>query len=420
MRILIVAHDFPPLNTVAAHRPYSWARTWTDAGHTVHVLTTEKYLHDGPLDLDHDVQGIAQHAVGYLRAPRATAGSHAVWKRAHTAPLAQKLRVATRRLRQGLGMFAAPQNLARGALIREGRKLLAAKPFDVVVSTFGPEATAFAAKELAKEFGVPWLSDYRDVWFPEYTVERFGFISRITDRLHRRALAQAQMVSTVSQGLAERLQPLSRAPVWVCYNGFFGEPQPTADPTLAEGVLHIAYTGILHRRKYDPTMFFEGLRAALDGRPEVAGRIKVDLYGRQDDWLAETARRLRLEDTIVLHGHVPYAQSIAAQRSADLLLFVDWLDTRAIGVLTGKLFEYLASGRPILCITANRNSEAARLISECGAGWVAETPADVERLLIAALAGARPARAVDRIARYSRRAQAQELLQKIRAFLDRR
>ena len=58
LRILIVAHAFPPMNSIASHRPYSWARFWRDEGHEIHVLTPAKHHFDGMMDLERDLRGI--------------------------------------------------------------------------------------------------------------------------------------------------------------------------------------------------------------------------------------------------------------------------------------------------------------------------------------------------------------------------
>ena len=52
MKILIVSTFFPPQNSIASLRPYSWAKWWSRAGHDVTVLTTEKEEWANNLNLD--------------------------------------------------------------------------------------------------------------------------------------------------------------------------------------------------------------------------------------------------------------------------------------------------------------------------------------------------------------------------------
>jgi hypothetical protein len=52
MKILIVSSHFPPLNSIASLRPYSWAKYWAALGHDITVLTTRKPHSDNRLDAD--------------------------------------------------------------------------------------------------------------------------------------------------------------------------------------------------------------------------------------------------------------------------------------------------------------------------------------------------------------------------------
>jgi len=419
LRILIVAHDFPPLNSSAAHRPYSWARTWTDAGHDIHVLTTAKYAHDGRVDLSHDLSGISVHGVPYLRgakplAPDATpSGSGRAGK-------LEFIRRATRRLRAGLGPFAQIQVLAYRPLLRAGLELVAHERFDLIVSTSGPDICPLVASRLAARAGVPWLSDYRDLWFPEFAVDRYAVTNYVVDRLNRRLLRQPIAVSTVSEGLAGYLRGLVHCDVWVCYNGFLDvDPSRLPPPPAPDGRLHVVYTGNFYPRKRDPGVFLDALRDLAAADPALSAKLRVEFYGPEEVWVRRLIDERGLGALVALNGNVPYAASLARQRAADLLLFVDWMDPRAKGVLTGKLFEYFAACRPILCVGDRPDTEAAQLIRDCGAGRVAVSREDIRAAisdLLRRVYGVAPDPAA--VYRFSRRAQAEALLERVTAKLE--
>ena len=415
MRILIVAHDFPPLNSSASRRPYSWARAWTDAGHEVHVLTTAKYALDGRADLALDLSGITVHEVAYLRRARAASGAGGASPVPAPSPLFELVRRATRRLRLGLGLFTQTTMLAYPRLARAGLALLASRPFDLIVSTSGPEVCTFVAHRLAGRARLPWLADYRDLWFQEFAVQRYAFTTFATGRLNRRMLRRAAAVSTVSEGLAGYLRRVVACPVWVCYNGFLEPFKGTGDvPALEPGKRHIVYTGNFYPDKRDPAPFCDALARLLQAEPGLRGRLRVDVFGPDEPWVRERFAARGLQDVLAVHGQVGYGTSLAAQRAADLLLFVDWMDDRAEGVLTGKLFEYLASGAPILSVGTRRDSEAARVILDCAAGVVATTADEAAGALAAMVRGEldiAPDRA--RIAAFSRRGQALALLDRV-------
>jgi hypothetical protein len=171
--------------------------------------------------------------------------------------------------------------------------------------------------------------------------------------------------------------------------------------------------------KRDPRRFFEGLAEALRCEDELADKLAVDLYGFDDPWIRAAAGECGVAQCVHAHGLVAHRTSLAAQRHADLLLFLDWLDARAQGILTGKIFEYLAAERPILGVGVNRDSDAARIIREAGAGEMVTEPHEVRDRLLALVAANREERLVRpaSIERFSRLRQAEALLDGIQARL---
>jgi len=402
IRILIVTYAFPPLNAIASHRPYSWAKSWRDLGHEVEVLTFAKHAVDGALDLKRDLAGMRLHEVSTLPRPP---GSVARWER---------IKALTRRLRFSLGMFGDPRLLAAPALARAARKLGAERRFDLVVATAPPEITFMAARSMCRRSGTPWVADFRDHWSQDMTLYRSRLASWLTGPLNRWLVSGAAALVTVSRGLQQRLAREFGREVLLSYNGFFQSDARTAI-TPADARRHLVYTGRLYPGKQDPEPLLRALRSLLGEAPDLAQRLVVDFYGFDDPALRASLQRHGVADCVKLHGFVPYEESIAAQRSADALLYLDWTDARGEGMLTGKLFEYLGAARPILALAAHEGSEATGIIKGANAGTVLTREEDVARYLRALLSGPRPPDVAPAgVERFSRERQAQELLQSIR------
>lgn len=422
MRILIIAHDFPPLNSSASRRPYSWARTWSELGHDVQVLTTVKYATDGRADLALDCAGFGVREVAYLPFSRPTPRLGDGAQGARHAPrsfLFELVRRSTRRLRLGLGIFTQTTMLAWRALLRAALAMHAERRFDFVISTSGPEVCTFVAHGFARRTDTPWIADYRDLWFAEFAVQRYAFTTWTVGALNTRMLRRAAAVSTISEGLAQYLRRIAICPVWLSYNGFLEEtPASSSNPPWDDGFRHLVYTGNFYPANRDPEPLFSALADLLAADTRVHQRLRLDLYGPDEDWVRARIAAHGLEPVVRVHGMVPYHESLAAQRAADALLFVDWMDRRAEGVLTGKLFEYLASARPILCVGNRAGTEAARIIADCRAGVIATDKAFTRAAVSAIASGALRAESdAARIARFSRRAQAQDLLGRVEALL---
>jgi glycosyltransferase involved in cell wall biosynthesis len=366
------------------------------------VLTFAKHAFDGALDLERDLSGMKVHEIAYLPKPR---GGVARWER---------IKTLTRRLRFKLGIFGDPRLAAFPPMRAAGLRLAAQKRFDLIVATAPPEVTFMVARSIARRTRTPWLADFRDLWFRDMTLYRSWLAATAAGPLNRWLVSGAKALSTVSRGLHERLAGYLGRDVTVSYNGFFaGEHARHARPA-ADGLKHIVYTGRLYPGKRDPEPLFR----ALASLPAERTRLKIDFYGHDDPWLRGLVERHGVQDCVTMHGFVPYRESIVLQRSADVLLFLDWMDVTAEGVLTGKLFEYLGSGRPILALGPRRNSEAAAIIAETGAGVTLTDDGEIGRYLKQLVLGERPKDIpADAVARFSRERQAVELLDAVRARL---
>lgn len=93
------------------------------------------------------------------------------------------------------------------------------------------------------------------------------------------------------------------------------------------------------------------------------------MIGQIDQSVEVAIRKAKLEQYVVFRPYIPHEQVLQQQQAADLLLLLLMPDStpRAKGLLTGKLFEYLSSGTPILCI-GPEDGDAAHIISEVQAG----------------------------------------------------
>lgn len=418
LRILIVAHSFPPMNAIATHRPYSWARTWRDMGHEIDVLTPRKYGFDGAMGLECDLEGIRVYEVPYLGKRPPAQVREGVAADTH-ARRWDRLKTLTRRLRFSLAMFGDPRLLAYGPMVRRGRALIAERRYDFIIATSPPEVVFFVARKLSRASGIPWVADFRDLWFRDTRLFQSHLASWLSGPANRWLVSGAGVLATVSRGLQDRLADYLGRPVRLAYNGFFESERASVTPmTWPDSKLHLVYTGRFYVGRRDPAPLFRALGKLRDAMPDLAARLSVDFYGFDDPYLRGLITKNRVEDCVALHGFVPYRESRAAQCGADVLLFLDWTAGEAEGVLTGKLFEYLGSGRPILSIGARKQTEAARIIedSQCGVALVEDE--EIAAWLRDLLAHGRPPPTdVGNVLRFSREGQAARLLDEIVADL---
>ncbi|MCP1198059.1 hypothetical protein [Notoacmeibacter sp. MSK16QG-6] len=371
LRIAIVTYNWPPRNAIGTHRPYAWARYWSEAGAVVTVLTSVKQVFDEPLDMPLPyLDGVGVVSISYGGVRSGLINRLLKFQRARN--LAKKVKSW---LARSVGTNRDPR-LAWRAAARDTAIRLATE-CDVVVSTYGPSASHLIASDMKKANpSLHWVADYRDLWSQKHlgeVTERSRNESRETELA---AVGRyADSLTAVSNDMVQQLGDLTSKPVRMFPNGFDIDEdlvrkrlrEPIRQPI---GTLRIVYTGMIYKGHRDPVPLLDAL-ASLAAKGKLAPEsVTVDFYGARVDVARELSQNPKYAPFIRVMGHVSRQQALDAQRNAWLLLLLESSETEARGVLTGKIFEYIAAGRPILCVGSRPDFEIGRVLSQTGTGTV--------------------------------------------------
>lgn len=368
MNLLVVCHYFPPLNTVGAFRPWSWAKYWTRHGHRVTVLTTKKYPFDGAFDQtlrdEIDQMGVRVIEVPYLRRTNDVQKRSADSGPSKITVLKYLLRQVRRKM---LGTTLDIRRLWVNPAVRAAVDAHGQEPFDAVISTFGPPACHQAAFRFKRLTGIPWIADYRDLWADHHYAGYWPF-STMARRTEDRLVAEADLITTTSEAWRKVLAGRFQVPTLTVENGFDKERMAAVSncPFPRDGKKRIVYTGTLYTGDRDPTPLFAAINHLRSRIPDLHERLEVLFYGDLETLDAVVASH-QVQDIVKVNGPVDLDTSLAMQKFADALLFVDWRE-RVKGFLTAKLFEYMNAGTPVLAIGGSPDLDASRLIQQTGTG----------------------------------------------------
>jgi glycosyltransferase involved in cell wall biosynthesis len=377
MKILIIAHYFPPENNmamIATLRPLSWAKYWSKSGHDVCVLTTAKTQNQNlQSQLSEDISGSVRiEGVKYLLSRPDINTKDQVQtqrKRFSLYPFLRKILINTRQF-IGAGSLFYGSDLWILPVIQKGLAIYQEWQFDIIVSTFGPPASHIVASALKEKLNVFWVADYRDLWHDHhFSRARFPF-SFIENNLENTTVKNADMMTTVSLPLANKLTHRFKKTITTIANGFeyssINEIQPNA--YLDTQKIHLVYTGNLYLQKQNIQPLFEAINLLIKEDDSIQQKLEILIYGWDTGNLSEIIRTYCLANIVSIKGFVPRETVISLQRDADALIFLDWNDKNEQGILTGKIFEYMFSGTPILGIGASQKTSAGKLIQESGTG----------------------------------------------------
>jgi len=244
-------------------------------------------------------------------------------------------------------------------------------PPDVVLASGPPFFTFVAARFVARHFDVPFVLDYRDEW----TECPFDFVTKDGDDLkwERRCLAEADAVLFATKSFLEHqlgvFPQLDRERAHVVPNGWDPDDFASAsvDSAAAAGdkgtVVRIAHVGALSGHT-PPFEFLDSVRRLLADRPEWIARLRISFIGRRSLTADVAIREFPYPDVIEIVDQVGKREAIRRMHAADVLLVLS-----APGLeryLPSKLFEYLASRRPVLIF--GTAGESSALVEQLGAG----------------------------------------------------
>jgi len=378
MRLLIVSPHFPPQPSVAAQRVHALAVEAAVLGHDVTVLTTAK--RSDQLSRPAPSPGVQIVEIPYR--------SWAIFERLRQLDRPRSSESTDVRAARFKGVKAALVGIAKRAKSRTGvfgslrmpdltdawinpavAWARAQQAWDIAISSAGPYTAHLVALQLRRSGLVRrWCADFRDLWTQNHMASGLFPLTLYERVLERRVLAHADAVTTVSPPLAKSLAARTRAPVHVVYNGYSQNPVNETPSDASPGSeIRLVYTGTLYPAGQDIAPLLDGIALVKAQSPEMFERIRMIVAGNAaEHWNAEAAKRNILA-ALQHRGTVSASESLALQQSAHALVIFEW-NKPGLGVLTGKVFEYLAAAAPIIVVGGPPGEAVAQLVSQTRRG----------------------------------------------------
>jgi glycosyltransferase involved in cell wall biosynthesis len=406
VKVLLVTMYFPPAGGGGVQRALKLAQYLPALGIETHVLAPDdpKWVHRDPGQLVPTQAWV--HRARYV-GPRARRPAEDLRQADGLEKALVQAQVTARRLL--VPDASVTWNLtAIPAAIRIARR----EGIDAVITTSPPGSVHLVGAAVQKATGARWLADLRDplVANPHRRSDTAAARARqaANEQLARLVARRADAVSCVSEAIADEVRGLgARGVVRTVANGCDFDDFEGLEYRPAER-FRLTHTGSFFGKR-DPRPFLQALH---DSGLDVVARFVGDFRSTDREW----AQALHLGDRLELVEYAPRHESLRLQRDSEaLLLLVPDAGGRGKGVLSGKVFEYLAAGRPVLAVVPP-DGAAADLVRETDAGIVV-APDDLdgirralEELHARFLAGGLPAVELpeDVRARLSRRTRVEE------------
>lgn len=256
-----------------------------------------------------------------------------------------------------------------GPSVRFLKEYLKEHPVDIIVSTGPPHSMHLIARKVARATGIPWVADFRDPWTKMFYFKHLAlspWAQRKHTRLEKMVLDDASVVVAVSPLVQDEFKAMTTTEVDLITNGF-DEDDFAAKPQRDE-YFSITHTG-LFASDGNPDILWKVLAEKCRRDSEFKKLLRIRLAGKTDKQITESIVAAGLGENLEDLGYCNHNDAVCLQKSSSLLILPLRKEPEYRATLPGKLFEYLASERPILGI-GQTDGAMARIISQTQAGFV--------------------------------------------------
>ncbi|WP_278626042.1 glycosyl transferase [Parabacteroides gordonii] len=347
MKILIISSRFYPNNEIGAFRMEAFAKYFQQAGHSVTVVT------DGNVDETKLWHGCKIH---YIKDPLVTPSYLERCVR-------EGKRLGLRKIANALliRLTADTKFMWRLKAYKKTALLCEANSFDVVLSSFMPLAPHMIAYKLRKNgYKFYWIADMRDEM--SKLVFRRRYQARHLLLYERKIVNLSDLVVSVSKPLLSDFKYLCKHDNFLeIRNGYDFEE---IHDVCFQSQFTMAFFGHFHRKWVSPANWFKAFSELIkEGKLPSDCRIKIIGYSLKLDVPQDIASNVLLIPPVV------HSEAIRMSLEADTLVVIH--STGRKGVYTGKLFDYLATNKPILAL-CDPEDVIAGLLEETKAGFTVD------------------------------------------------
>ena len=252
--------------------------------------------------------------------------------------------------------------------VRFLKKYLKENQVDAIVSTGPPHSMHMIALGIKKSMNLPWIADFRDPWTNIDFYDKL-MLSRLADKSHhikeQEIIRNADILTTVSWSWAHDFKKMGAKKVEVITNGF----DPSDFKSISRLSAHkfeLCHIGSMNKDR-NPRRLWEAIAEVADNTKGFMHDLKITLLGTTDHEVFEDIEHYGLKTKVEYVSYSPHKEVLQRAANSTLLLLPLNDTPNVAGIIPGKIFEYLALKKPILCI-GPETGDSARIIRETKSG----------------------------------------------------
>jgi glycosyltransferase involved in cell wall biosynthesis len=249
---------------------------------------------------------------------------------------------------------------------------------EYIISSGPPHSMHLIALGLKNKFtSLKWVADFRDPWTNIDFYDKLMLTKRSNNKHHRQelnVLTTADIILSIGKGMSDEFLNIYQKSggknlnkFKVISNGFDTDDIKTND-IVKDKKFSIAHIGTLVKDR-NPIVLWKVLKKLTDTRDDFRSQLEIKLVGKVDIFVKEQLENYGLINFVKKIEYLPHSEVIIEQQKSKVLLLLINNTKNAKDILTGKFFEYMASGSPILAI-GPIDGELADIIKQTQTGLI--------------------------------------------------
>jgi len=241
---------------------------------------------------------------------------------------------------------------------------------ETIVTSGPPHSMHLIGLNLKKKFpDLKWIADFRDPW-TEISYYKHLKLTKKSDKKHRQLESEvfktADITLATSYTDAENFRK-NGANAFCITNGFDETDASTSlSMTNNASKFTLSYIGVLEQLR-NPENLWKALDNLVKTNSDFAENFNLKFVGRIDDKILETIERSSLKNHIQNLGYVSHDKAVDEMAKSSLLLITNFPNDSSKGIIPGKIFEYLATGKQIISFGPNE-ADVAKILDKTKAG----------------------------------------------------
>lgn len=244
--------------------------------------------------------------------------------------------------------------------------VLEKEQINTVITTGPPHSVHLIGLKLKQNLGINWVADFRDPWTSIGYHKKLR-LSKASAKKHKYlehlVLSTADSIVVTSETTKKEFLGITTKPIEVITNGFDGA---VAEQAVLDNKFTISHIGSLLTGR-NPENLWETLSELCDENEDFKNNLSLQFVGVVSEDVLETIYKYKLKPYVNLIGYVSHKQALAYQEKSQLLLLSEINSPDTVGIIAGKLFEYMRAQRPILGI-GPKGWEVSTIIKETNTG----------------------------------------------------